>query len=129
MRSAKMGTMLPKITICVLTYGDYPRLAERVLESIRCRCPRSEYRLVVGANSVGVETLRYIQSLETKGAIERLIVSPVNLYKCPMMRRMFAGIESEFIWWFDDDSYVSEPNALPEWLGLARSGRAFGSET
>jgi GT2 family glycosyltransferase len=34
---------------------------------------------------------------------------------------MFDGIETEFIWWFDDDSYVLESNALPEWLGHARA--------
>jgi hypothetical protein len=37
-------------------------------------------------------------------AIDQLIQSPVNLNQCPMMRRMFAKVETEYIWWFDDDS-------------------------
>src|SRR5438132_14199982 len=98
-----------KVSICVLTYGEYPRLAQRVIESIRCCCPRSEYQLVLGANAVCKETLGYLQRQEKSGEIDRLLVSPSNLYKCPMMRRMFANIRTEFIWWFDDDSYILEP--------------------
>jgi GT2 family glycosyltransferase len=37
-----------------------------------------------------------------------------------MMRRMFEGIDTEFIWWFDDDSYVFEAAALPGRLEIAR---------
>jgi Glycosyltransferase like family 2 len=110
-----------KVSICVLTYGEYPRLAQRVIESIRRCCPRSEYQLVVGANAVSRETLGYLQRQEKSGEIDRLLVSPSNLNKCPMMRRMFANIRTEFIWWFDDDSYVLEPGALDKWLQLARA--------
>jgi GT2 family glycosyltransferase len=109
----------PKVTICVLTYGDYFSLAHRVIESIGRYCPRPEYHLVVGANTVGAQTLTYLQSLEKAGDIDRLIVSPVNLNKNPMMRRMFANIDTEFIWWFDDDSYFLASNAFPEWLQAA----------
>src|SRR2546426_12293560 len=105
----------PRVTICVLTYGDYPRLAKRVIESIRCHCPRSEYRLVVGANAIGDETLAYLEAVKKAADLDRLIISPVNLCKSPMMGRMFAGIQTEFIWWFDDDSYIQEPTALLKW--------------
>jgi len=108
------------VAICVLTYGDHPRLARRTIESIRFHCARSAYRLVVGANSVGRETRDYLQGLEAEGAIDRLILSPANLNKCPMMRRMFEGLDAEFVWWFDDDSYVTSPEALPERIRLAR---------
>src|SRR5688500_6504674 len=107
---------LPMVTICVLTYGDYLELALQVIESIRTNCSRSQYRLVVAANAVGCETLDYLQSLERDGHIDRLVASPVNINKCTMMRRMFEGIETEFVWWFDDDSYVTEPGALGQWL-------------
>ena len=110
-----------KVTICVLTYADYPHLAERVIESIRSHCPRSEYRLIVGANAIGDETLRYVQTLAMNGDIDHLIVSPVNLYKCPMMRRMFDKVETELTWWFHDDSYILEPGALGTWLALAQA--------
>ena len=80
---------MPKVTICVLTYGDYPRLAQQVIESIRDHCPRSDYRLIVGANAIGQETMEYLESVRADGAIDHLILSQINLSKCPMMRQMF----------------------------------------
>jgi hypothetical protein len=113
-----MGT--PPVTICVLTYGDYPDLARRTLESIRFHCARSAYRLVVGANDVGRETRSYLRRLEAEQVLDRLILSPSNLNKSPMMRRMFRDLDTDFVWWFDDDSYVTSPDALPERLRRAR---------
>lgn len=111
----------PVVTIGVLTYGDFPQLARRTIESIRQHCERSAYRLVVGANAVSDATRAYLEGLAADGAIDRLIVSPENLNKCPMMRRMLEGVETEFFWWFDDDSYVISPEALPNRLRTARS--------
>ena len=108
------------VTICVLTYGDYPHLARRTLESIRFHCARSAYRLVVGANAVGRETEVYLRDLQAEGAVDRLILSRTNLNKNPMMRRMFRHLEGEFVWWFDDDSYITASDALPERLRRAR---------
>jgi hypothetical protein len=109
----------PKVTVCVLTYGNHARLTFQVIESIRRHCPRHRYHLVVGANAVCEETRQYLTSLEITGMIDHLITSPVNLNKCPMMRRMFAALETEFIWWFDDDSYVLAPDAMERWLQVA----------
>lgn len=109
------------VTICALTYGDNPRLIRRCLESIRQFCQRSAFRLVVGANAPSPRSLRYLLNLRREGFIDRLHLSPVNLNKCPMMRRMFqGGIETEFVWWFDDDSHVLRRTALPRRLTLAR---------
>jgi GT2 family glycosyltransferase len=108
---------MPKVSICVLIYGDYPELAIRAIESIRRHCSRVQYELVVGANAAGVRTLRYLKALHTDGEIDHLILSEVNLNQCPMMRRMFATVRTEFIWWFDDDSFITDPGALEEWLG------------
>ncbi len=112
---------LPGVTICVLTYGDYPRLARRAIESIQTFCPRSQYRLVVGANAVCEETGAYLEALTAAGEVDQLIRSPTNVNKCPMMRRMFEVVNTGFIWWFDDDSYVTAPDALSRWLGAARA--------
>jgi hypothetical protein len=109
----------PKVTLCVLTYGDYCHLATRVIESIRNHCPRSEYKLVVGANAAGEQTSNYLDGLRVSGAIDQLILSPVNLNQCPMMRRMFANVETEYVWWFDDDSYLTEPGTFSRWLAAA----------
>jgi GT2 family glycosyltransferase len=116
--------ILPPVTICVLTYADYPHLARRCLESILHFCDHSLYRLVVGANAVGAETQSLLTSLHKSGAIDRLIVSPRNLFKNPMMRLMFEGVATEFIWWFDDDSYITDARALSARLQFARMAQA-----
>ena len=115
-----MNLPMPEVTICVLTYGDFPSLARQVIESIRTLRPRSNYQLVVGANAVGQETRTYLQARAAAGDIDHLVGSQVNLNKCPMMRRMFEKVNTEFIWWFDDDSYVTEHGALTRWLEIAR---------
>ena len=111
----------PAVTICVLTCGGHLRLIRRCLENIRRHCRRAAFRLVVGANEPSPRTLRYLLKLRREGFIDRLHISPVNLNKCPMMRRMFQGrIETEFVWWFDDDGYVQRRTALPRRLAIAR---------
>lgn len=110
------GRAMPNITICVLTYGDYPRLARRVIESIRRFCPRLEYELIVGANAVSEETRIYLEARREAGEVDHVISSTVNLNKCPMMRRLFDRVNTEFIWWFDDDSHVTTHDALSQWM-------------
>ena len=110
---------MPKVTICILTYGDYPHLARRVIESIRSNCSRSEYQLFVGANAVSEETSSYLEHLHATGAVGHLVRSPVNINKCPMMRLMFERVNTDFVWWFDDDSYLTSPDALMQWLNPA----------
>jgi hypothetical protein len=116
-----MSHSFPPATICVLVYGDYPDLARQCLESIRLNCDRALFRCIVGANSPGERTLKLLKELKVAGFIDRLIISPANINKCPMMRRMFAGVDTEFIWWFDDDCQVTHPLAFPGLLGRARS--------
>ena len=107
------------VSICVLTFADYPGLARQVIDSIRTHCPRPAYKLIVGANAVREETREYLDVLETGGEIDHLVASPRNLNKVPMMREMFRKVETEFIWWFDDDSYIVEPSAFDRWLSTA----------
>jgi len=38
----------------------------------------------------------------------------------PHDARLLAEVETEFIWWFDDDSHILQPTALSKWLQLAR---------
>lgn len=114
----------PPVTICVLTYGNYLQLARRCIESITTNCERASYRLVVGANVPSREALNYLWDHRTNGVIDRLIVSPTNINKCPMMRRMFDQVESEFLWWFDDDSYITDAKALPSRLEIVRSAKS-----
>jgi GT2 family glycosyltransferase len=57
--------------------------------------------------------------LEEQGILDRLIISSINLGKNPMMRRLFEDIRTDFVWWFDDDSFVTEADALPARLEIA----------
>jgi GT2 family glycosyltransferase len=115
--NVRFGT--PRLTICVLTFGDHPWLAHRVIESIRAHCRQADYRLIVGANAVADETAKFLAKRHEDRGIDELIVSPTNLNKCPMMRRMFDKVNTDFIWWFDDDSYITEPTALAAWMDHA----------
>jgi GT2 family glycosyltransferase len=114
----------PQVTICLLTFGDFPELARRALQSIREHCSRADYHLIVGANAVNAETLALLRAGEEAGEIDLLMVSAENLSKCPMMRRMFAEVKTEYIWWFDDDSYITSPTALVRWLRAAKRSTA-----
>lgn len=110
----------PSVTICVLTFGDHAALAQRCLESIQRFCRRPQYQLIVGANAVGAETEGYLKALRRAKAIDHLVSGRRNLHKCPMMRRMLARVDTEFIWWFDDDSHLTKPGTFSRLLRIAR---------
>ena len=115
---------MKKVTICVLAYGEYPDLAKRCIDSIIDNCPRELYELRVGCNKVCLDTLAYMTGLVHKGLIDCLYISHENLNKCRMMRRMYKDISTEWIWWFDDDSYVTRPDAMDNWLARAAADSA-----
>jgi GT2 family glycosyltransferase len=115
---------MARVSFCVLTYGKHSELAIRSIESIRTHCPRAEYRLIVGANAVGSATLSYLTRLHRAGDIDRLIESRKNLNKCPMMRQMFHHVQTELIWWLDDDSYILNSGAFDLWCGTAERAPA-----
>ena len=110
----------PPVTICVLAFGDYPNLISRCLNSIRDNCERSQYRLIVGMNAVCKETEQLLESWLASGDIDFLCSAPRNINKCPMMRRMFERVNTEFIWWFDDDSYITAKDALPRLIDIVK---------
>lgn len=97
-------------------YGNYPALARQAVDSIVSKCSRDQFQLVIGCNACCDETLMYLASVNQ---IDRLIVSPVNINKCPMQRKMFEHIDTEFIWWFDDDSLVVDDQALQRRIEIA----------
>jgi hypothetical protein len=102
----------PRVTILVLCYGNYAALARRTINSILEKCARAQYKLIVGANECGAETHGYLQGLLIAGKIDALVVEPVNVNKCPLMRKMLDAVTTQFVWWFDDDSYITDPAAL-----------------
>lgn len=108
--------MSKRVTICVLLYGNYPGLARQTIDSVVNHCDRDLYRLIVGCNACCQETIEYLNSVRQ---IDHLIVSEININKCPMQRRMFELVDTEYIWWFDDDSFVVEDFALKSRIEIA----------
>lgn len=103
-----------QVTVCVLLYGDHCTLAHRCLDSIVRAFP-SEVALRVGLNAVGRQTRDYVLALVDGGRIDPLAVYDAgeNIHKYPMMRWMFYGghlgrppVDTTYVMWFDDDSYV-----------------------
>jgi hypothetical protein len=73
-------------------------------------------RLRIGLNAVSEATLRVVERLAPRLPIELEVHSPLNLYKAPMMRRLFCDrpITTPWTIWLDDDSFVRRP----DWLSM-----------
>lgn len=116
----RLPVAAPEVTFCVLTCGDHLRLIRRCLRSLWRHAPRGAYRLVVGANGVSAAVLAWLERQRRAGRIDRLLVSPMNLSKCPMMARMFEEVRTRYVWWLDDDASFKVPGTFELWLTVAR---------
>lgn len=123
-------TTVRRATVCILTYGNYPEFFQRCLLSVVKHTPAAEIELRLGFNDAPksfqfalgrlkkdwraphVEMLESGIELVTFPSESDLTVrmwnSPTNLYKEPMSRHMYydVPIETEYVIWLDDDSYV-----------------------
>lgn len=127
----------PDITVCALLYGDHRDLAARCLNSLLTvregETLNLEYR--VGLNACFTGTVDFVTELANRrpefatGAIYK---SDTNIYKYPMMRSMLwqppRQVKSEFVAWFDDDSFLTVP--VGEWAAhvletMRRTGAAM----
>ena len=104
-----------KVTICVCLYGDeHEALHRRCLNSICQTVPPSRMDLRVACNQVGLKTTNYLNSLP----VTKIYADHKNRRKYPAMRQMFfdsaAPIETNYVVWFDDDSYTLNPH----WLSI-----------
>lgn len=107
---------------CVLFYGsdDYCYyLARRVLNKAMVRLAELGVEFRFGFNAVGPATRTYVNA-HTRGdfAAARIIDCPDNIFKYPMMRRLFYDwpITRPFILWFDDNSYILPDTDVDHWL-------------
>jgi Glycosyltransferase like family 2 len=107
-------------TICVLFYGDHADLCRRFLESLYRFTDPAAFHLRAGMNAVGEETARLLREAAERYGNIKLYSSGQNLFKLPMMRRMFHDPPPETDWtiWFDDDSHVTSPHWIMD-LALA----------
>lgn len=108
------------LTVCVLLYGDYLQLAQRVLAPLERELQAGQLvDLRIGMNAVGDATASYVDSLETKYPTQIVrYQSAENVYKYPLMRRMFYDLArplKQFTAWFDDDSFIRKPDGC--WTG------------
>lgn len=106
-----------KTTVAVLLYGDHHDLAERCLTSLKPLVKTGRVRVRLGLNQVCDATKDLVASFHDSAMI---VESSENLKKYPMMRRMFydTPLETDFVMWFDDDSYLKDAAvSTPEvWL-------------
>ena len=103
-----------KVTICVLCYGPHTNLATRCLTGILNTVPLEHLDLRVATNSVPTATLNYLKKLP----VTKIYKHDTNDFKYPVMREMFYDltnpISTKYLIWFDDDTWVVNPNWLSD---------------
>lgn len=109
--------------ICILFYGagdKHLALAQRVLNKpMRLLAERNiEFRF--GCNAVGNDTRNFLQTQLSRYYRSAKVVEQIpNIFKYPMMRRMFKfeDISAPITMWFDHDSYIDPDIDVEHWLG------------
>lgn len=100
--------MTSQFTVCALFYGDYPWLAQRLLESLRMAGEGYDIRYCFGLNNVCDTTQRAVTEFG-KGRSGVSVYPGVSpYYKYPLMRRMLHTYKptTPYVMWFDDDSWI-----------------------
>lgn len=139
-------------TICVLTYADYTDLACRCLDSIYSlikSCAENGHSYLTSVKIGCNQPSEKLVKLCTKFSIDiqdkcpsissSVSIYPDNRYKWPVLRswmglptsftRSVDPISSNFVMWFDDDSYLKTPTAswLRDVYGKMRDCDVMGS--
>lgn len=99
-------------TLCVTCYGPHSRLADRFLSSLYACTDPSRFTLRAGLNEVEPGTRRlFDQYAERYGNID-LFIEPRNIFKNPLMRRLFheAPLTTPWTLWCDDDTHFTAPD-------------------
>jgi hypothetical protein len=112
-----------EVCVCVLFYGadDYcHQLAQRVLNAPMqelARCRNVDFRF--GFNAVGEHTRQYVISqIEQHFSGAVVVDCPENIFKYPMMRRLFSArpLTAPLVMWFDDNSCILEGTSVDHWF-------------
>jgi hypothetical protein len=104
-----------KFDLNLLCYGDYPRLADRLLDSIARSVPwRSVDRIRIGLNCVSDKTKEHAYQFGHFAPVRVSVYRErdnKNVLKYPLMRRMLYDpvrpVAAPHVVWFDDDSFVT----------------------
>lgn len=102
-----------KVTLCLLTYGNYFDMHKRCLNAI-ANVPRERLGLRVYLNNTCQETINLAENMLKSNRIEALYRSDENKFKYPCMRKMFHDpdnpINTKWVIWFDDDTMADVDN-------------------
>jgi hypothetical protein len=111
------------LCVCVLFYGtdDYCcQLAQRLFNRPMRELAEHNVEFRFGFNAVGDATRRTVDAFISAADCEVpvLLDSPKNIYKYPMMRRLFheQPIVPPLTMWFDDNSYLDPAVDTATWL-------------
>lgn len=102
-----------RTTICILLFGDYFEHHKRCLSSVLKTTDRATVDIRIGLNAVPLASTR---ELVAELQPDMLIDSNDNIKKYPMMRKLFADLQTDTVVWFDDDSYCTHNLWLPSVL-------------
>jgi hypothetical protein len=108
--------------VCILFYGsdDYCRyLAERVLNRPMAQLAKLGVEFRFGFNAIGAASRQFIeQQLADSFAGAYVVDCPENIFKYPIMRRLFYDrlLTRQFVLWFDDNSYILPDTDAEHWL-------------
>lgn len=120
------ATIGGKFTVCVLCYGPHTDIAKKCLSSLLATVPPERMDLRVATNEVAPATLDFLKTLP----ISKLYVNIHNKHKYPVMRDMFwdasKPIETNYIIWLDDDTWVVQPHWLSDLAQTIIDGHPYG---
>lgn len=117
--------------VCVLFYGaedKHYNLARRVLNTSLRKLADMGAFFCFGCNAIGWQTRTFLEQQRSSFFSRSIIIdSPENVYKYPMMRRMLreTGIATNFLLWFDHDSYLQADLDVARWLTRVKSQLTF----
>ncbi len=113
----------PSFTVCVLGYADYNWHFTRCLTPIYRRLPVTHIgEIRIGLNDPSDILAKLAGIYETvTPTLTSVIAAHGSPAKYPMMRRLLyeRPIETEFVMWFDDDSFIRD-DAAKDFFGDVR---------
>jgi hypothetical protein len=110
------------LCVCILFYGadNYcDDLGRRVLNTSKRQLAEGNVEFRFGLNAVGSRRSAYLCAMAEDYFNDALVVeSAENIYKYPLMRRMFqaAPLQAPLTMWFDDNSYLDPEMDVGVWI-------------
>lgn len=121
-----------RVDICTIVFSsgassglDHFDMISRCLGSILESTDPHRFRLWIGCNNASGRVMELVEKLSQQPNVSFIVGKPVPdrnghaaFPKYPLMGRLFAKTRSQWLVWFDDDSFVTSPTWLQD-LGRA----------